>query len=117
MLSTSNTFSNTLEPYYKSIQHMATKKEQLVQKCLDIISRKEDAENKENKKEMVDLFYKMQPLWREVVSEPDCEEITTLLVGLAKIVQLYPTSYHVSIYELIASTFSTIFFILDIRMN
>lgn len=111
--------SNTLEPYYKSIQPMTAKKEQLVQKCLDIISRKEEDKNKEDEKEkeMADLFYEIQPLWREVVSEHDGEEITTLLVGLAKIVQLYPTSYPVSISELIASTFSTILFILDIRMN
>jgi hypothetical protein len=110
--------SNTLEPYYKSIQPTTTKKEQLVQKCLDIISRKEEKENKEEKKEeMADLFYEMQPLWNKVVSEPDGEEITTLLIGLAKIVQLYPTSYPLSVSELIASTFSTILFILDIRMN
>jgi hypothetical protein len=105
--------SNTLDPYYKSIQPTATKKEQLVKTCLDIIARKDE-------KEMADSFHEMRLLWSEVVSEAEGAEITTLLVGLAKIVELYPgkeidSNYLVS--ELIASTFSTILYILGISVK
>ena len=98
--------SDILKPFYSTV-HLDQKK-LLVNKCLDYI--KDDYQN--NYQEVIQRFD--DNMWVEFVSINESKEITSLFIGMVKLIQLYPFDEVDSISELIWASLSIIFFILDI---
>ena len=105
---------DTLKPFYlNQLNKIPDKKKMLLKQCLDIITIQN------NYQEIIKKIAKEfdnNILWKEFLSENDIKEISLLLIGIINLIELYPNNEIYSIYDLISASFSTIYFILDIKV-